>query len=364
MTERMKPTKNRIYCNDCQRVKMLFESEAKALNFMKFNADFIATEKNRVPVRAYYCRCCGGWHVTKHENAGWYREQEEAQDKTIAWRVEIQELTTDFYQNYRADQELSLWQVKMDRLAELISLLHVDGVADASVTRAERCINQFQTFVRKRLSKDKKALAKVRLVPVKELAAQLEQIIYDFRTDGCQALATGMRTLLDAMLADKLMNEEFGKYSDLADMVLDPSRFQVLHQLVVSLKEASDKVLVAKIPLSGDDRAKLEELYRQAESCGIRKSFLKRFKANIHALHIQSDNQQHKMARLKKYDDGRSEQTVRDLLGEVITAMEQGDRQTAEVKLDVAGIHLSRMNHSEARAELVAMADKLDCMLR
>lgn len=60
----MKPTKNRYYCVAIDRIKMLFESESKANNFMKFNAETIEKENGYKPVRAYYCASCIGWHLT------------------------------------------------------------------------------------------------------------------------------------------------------------------------------------------------------------------------------------------------------------------------------------------------------------
>lgn len=64
----MKPTKNRVYCPDCGRTKMLFEDEKKALNFIKFNAESMADECNgKVPTRAYFCMACAGWHLTSSE---------------------------------------------------------------------------------------------------------------------------------------------------------------------------------------------------------------------------------------------------------------------------------------------------------
>lgn len=63
----MKP-KNRIYCRECGRQKLVFESEKKAMTFIKFNGDEILKESGRKPVRAYYCECCGGYHVTSNEN--------------------------------------------------------------------------------------------------------------------------------------------------------------------------------------------------------------------------------------------------------------------------------------------------------
>ena len=35
----MKPTKNRVYCRDCGRVKMLFETEKQADTFIRFNRE-------------------------------------------------------------------------------------------------------------------------------------------------------------------------------------------------------------------------------------------------------------------------------------------------------------------------------------
>ena len=56
-----KPSKNRIYCPECRKSKMLFESETKANTFIKFNKDNI---ENGNKLRSYFCVCCGGWHIT------------------------------------------------------------------------------------------------------------------------------------------------------------------------------------------------------------------------------------------------------------------------------------------------------------
>lgn len=34
------------------------------MTFIKFNGEEIEQESGRKPVRAYYCTCCGGYHVT------------------------------------------------------------------------------------------------------------------------------------------------------------------------------------------------------------------------------------------------------------------------------------------------------------
>lgn len=60
----MKPTKNSVFCKDCERTKMLFETEKKAENFIKFNNEEIEAESGFSPQRSYYCLFCAGWHVT------------------------------------------------------------------------------------------------------------------------------------------------------------------------------------------------------------------------------------------------------------------------------------------------------------
>jgi hypothetical protein len=43
---------------------MLFETEKKAENFIKFNKEEIEFESGYSPQRSYYCVFCGGWHTT------------------------------------------------------------------------------------------------------------------------------------------------------------------------------------------------------------------------------------------------------------------------------------------------------------
>ena len=62
----MKPKHNRVMCADCGKQKMLFESESKANNFIKWNGDDI--DAHGGVLRAYYCPSCGGWHISHKEH--------------------------------------------------------------------------------------------------------------------------------------------------------------------------------------------------------------------------------------------------------------------------------------------------------
>ena len=63
----MKPSKNRVFCKDCGKTKMFFETEKKADNFIKFNGEEIMQESGFKPERSYFCIYCGGWHLTSQK---------------------------------------------------------------------------------------------------------------------------------------------------------------------------------------------------------------------------------------------------------------------------------------------------------
>ena len=61
----MKPNNNKPFCPDCGRPKMLFETERKAQNFIKYNGqDILRNGQTIDQIRVYYCPSCCGYHIT------------------------------------------------------------------------------------------------------------------------------------------------------------------------------------------------------------------------------------------------------------------------------------------------------------
>lgn len=79
----MKPKKNQIFCVACRRPKMLFETEAEAQAFIRFNSGDILNVSRKAPVRSYYCQLCGGYHVTSN-NSKTHAEWLDIRDKVLA----------------------------------------------------------------------------------------------------------------------------------------------------------------------------------------------------------------------------------------------------------------------------------------
>lgn len=70
----MRPNdKNRIMCPDCGRPKMQFESERKAQDFIKWNADDFPQGGDSL--RVYYCKACCCWHISHKQYSKGYGTQ-------------------------------------------------------------------------------------------------------------------------------------------------------------------------------------------------------------------------------------------------------------------------------------------------
>jgi hypothetical protein len=90
----MKPTKNKVYCKDCGRTKMLFETEKKANNFIAFNQEEILKEAGYAPQRSYYCVFCGGWHITSIKEEIGKSKNEELLEQILIEKANNQEKIT------------------------------------------------------------------------------------------------------------------------------------------------------------------------------------------------------------------------------------------------------------------------------
>ena len=92
----MKPTRNQIFCYGCRKHKMLFETQAKADNFIRYNSEGILEENGKAPVRSYYCEMCGGYHVTSNPSTevGERLNQRDRQliQNLTAYRKDIEEV--------------------------------------------------------------------------------------------------------------------------------------------------------------------------------------------------------------------------------------------------------------------------------
>lgn len=104
----MKPIKNRVFCPECGRAKMLFDSKKRAMTFIRFNKEEILAETGFAPKRCYYCEACGGWHLTSLDGIesavsftrkiirDYKREMNKAEDRRLASILKEADSLIDF----------------------------------------------------------------------------------------------------------------------------------------------------------------------------------------------------------------------------------------------------------------------------
>lgn len=66
---------------------MLFETEAEALAFIRFNSNDIIKEARKAPVRCYYCQLCGSYHVTSNSSKTDAKRMDE-RDKALVKEID------------------------------------------------------------------------------------------------------------------------------------------------------------------------------------------------------------------------------------------------------------------------------------
>lgn len=65
---KMKKPKNKVFCYGCNKEKILFATQEKADNFIRFNSGEFLEKGKKAAMSSYYCRFCLGYHVTSNTN--------------------------------------------------------------------------------------------------------------------------------------------------------------------------------------------------------------------------------------------------------------------------------------------------------
>ena len=62
----MEPKREKIYCNDSKKNRILFETKAAANHFIK-RCKRVKTKWDYSTMYAYHCKYCKGWHITDNQ---------------------------------------------------------------------------------------------------------------------------------------------------------------------------------------------------------------------------------------------------------------------------------------------------------
>lgn len=102
---------------------MLFESEDKANNFIRFNSSEIMELNGKAPNRSYYCRFCGGWHITS------VRSEQKG--------LEIDQLDEERFEKL-TNNKAKITNSELKLKAKEIRKLYNDGISALLICRFEK----------------------------------------------------------------------------------------------------------------------------------------------------------------------------------------------------------------------------------
>lgn len=136
----MKPSKNRVFCVDCRRTKMVFDTEKKALLFIKFNSNDIELENGFSPSRAYFCIACGGYHLTSKPDFENFISPTE-----ILLQKRVQENKDIYLTRFQSKDVI---EAKKEELKELFQKMHNDiYTIENLLNHGIQCVDLFNTLL-------------------------------------------------------------------------------------------------------------------------------------------------------------------------------------------------------------------------
>lgn len=170
----MKPTKNRYFCPDARRTKMLFETEGSAKRFIQFNSEEILEDEGKAPVRAYYCVACAGWHVTSLKEKGnfksrierYFENREIIVDalKTKQQCVDDLIKITNDYVNAKTEKEILSARTQFNILSDKIRKYNKDERMSKHICRYIPIITRLGRFFANRNLELKEVFADIKTV--------------------------------------------------------------------------------------------------------------------------------------------------------------------------------------------------------
>ena len=206
----MKPIKNRVFCTNAARPKMLFKTQSKADNFIRYNAAEIEAASGVAPRRSYWCPACGGWHVTHRHAGGLYGnlDVQDAQAADLTHRLAV--LKQDFNRT-----DFGLWQGRIDDIRRMLPRFENKRRHGHLAAAAHKIISQYEGEIEiGRRGAEKQAARNTAgaLVRCKVLMESIRTGIRRLDLDACTAAAGELRSLLDSLPAGMLGDAKRSRY--------------------------------------------------------------------------------------------------------------------------------------------------------
>ena len=342
----MKPTRNKIFCYGCRKHKMLFETQSKADNFIRYNSEGILEENGKAPVRSYYCEICGGYHVTSNPSSevGERLNQRDRQliQNIAAYRKDIEEVKA-----LSASLSKRLVHIKA-----LLFIGHVDEAEDlleiCNLDIEEISSHQLRgsgklTALRGRVDKMYQLLATIKDVLGK---TEEEQSYYtsnptlekDEHTLGI--IITNVRAVreIDALLMENNSSLEDGNTDGVSD------KLSRCRELLGTIQRAGKKEVTAKYnALFDEQQRQLKQLMTGKQSVSFQQEKVKRSATDTNRVPQYINQKEYKAIIL----------ALIERLETIQKSYNDGDYDSCETNLEIAYYMLDELHVDDSNTALI-----------
>ena len=337
----MRPTKNRVYCYGCQRSKMLFESKAKADNFIAYNSEGILEENGKAPVRSYYCGLCGGYHVTSNPSivAG---ESLNQRDQMLVNKLDVYKKVMQDYQKFHDDMSQRIEKAK--RQMYLGNIQDIISLADEFQIDSETLLNlPIKT-------RSKCMTLRQRVEMYSDIASQMMSILKLPQEEIVEKIKfenpTRREELLAKMVNSSIVIKEYEEQFEHIEQLMHDEKWEDAKKILAVLKEklAAQKGPSVLKEITNNYQQKLDKIsrYISEKKKSIKKENLIEEKLN-EELKSEKDVAAYKSAILN----------VIERIEKVKQAFEQNDMDTCENELEIAEFLMDDFSFEDDNTKLL-----------
>ncbi len=336
----MRP-KNRVYCYACQRSKMLFDSKAKADNFIAYNSEGIMEENGKAPVRSYYCELCGGYHVTSNPSvmAG---EGMNHRDQMLVNKLDVYKKVTQDYLKFHDDMSRKIEKAKRQ--------MYLGNIQDIISLADEFQIDSETLLALPIKTRSKCMTLRQRVEMYSDIASQMISILKLPKEDIQRKIEfenpTRREELLAKMVNSSILIREYEEQFECIEQLMNDEKWEDANYILTILREklADQKSPSVLKEITNNYQQKLDKISRciLEKKKSAKKEKLKEEKLN-EELKSEKDIAAYKFAIL----------TVIERIEKVKRTFEQNDLDACENELEIAEFLLDDFSFEDNNTKML-----------
>lgn len=363
----MDKNRNRILCPEINRRVLLFHSRERAENFIRMNYRISLARNDGQPPVPYICKACGGWHITTSASAMAFNYNSTDRKR----ERELFNLVEDFYRNFK-NAEYDQWIDRLHRGLELLPQVELTCTNYQAVSRARRCLKEYDGAIRRALVKKQQKQFKDFLTKVDSNFAMLRELVSSGRVGIAHDNADALAELLDQGYAQGILREVMHNYEVQLESIGNPVVCETLQELYAAVAKYDKQELVQPDIDHLTVADELDSLVDKARGSGACELFLLHARNRVEHFRIfglygfkgedgrQSSTSSRRVPVTPNEYESAQLRMVRVKLAEAMTALQKDDVGTARDKVDLCSILLEEVRPMDQKVEVTQIMARIE----